>query len=557
MLEAVEDSVMANLVSGRRMVCSLKPAFLAAILAIPGWSEQPPVLDPAQVVRRDLKAGEAHAYSLKLEAGALARLTALQKGIDLVFTAFGPDGKKLVEVDGPTGAYGPETLTLKAAAAGVHTFDIRPLEPGVPPGAYELKVDVLLAPELARKYATVALEAGSLNAMLGTYEVAPKQRVTINPISGLGGVEVGLLLTDLKTRKVRILHPRSATSFFGGETLQGEFPVALEVERLPDGLRIQWKGAPVQTARRLPCRTEEVSFNHGDAELQGTLVLPEGKGPFPAVVYAHGSGPLRRESLYGASFYPMGVAYLSFDKRGTGKSSGDWHKASLEDLAGDVLAGIQYLKARKDIDGARVGVIGISQGGWVGSLAARSKEVNFLVIHSGSGVSVSENIVFEQASFMRGAGLSEAQIREGIAFNRKTGRMATEGRSFEEIRAAFETVKHEPFAGFAFPASLPKDNYNWDWFRKNGDYDPSLILKQVGCPVLWFLGDLDTLVDSPRAKPLLRRALAHNKDVTIKVLPNASHMLLETRPELHGADLGRFVPGFWEVMQAWVKARTR
>jgi alpha-beta hydrolase superfamily lysophospholipase len=533
---------------------------LLVLAGLPGWCEGPPTapLDPAKAVTRELRAGEAHAYALKLEAGALVRVTALQKGIDLVLTAFGPDGKKLVEIDGPSGAYGPETLTLTALAEGVHTFDVRPLEPGVPAGRYELKVDALLAPETARKYAKVALEPRELNRLLGTYEVAPGHRVTLNPISGLGG-EVGLLFTDLKTRTARLLHPRSATSFFAGDSVQGDFPVAMELEMLPEGLRFQWKGGPSKVARRLPCRTEEVSFRNGAVDLRGTLILPEGKGPFPTVVYAHGSGPLRRESLYGASFYPMGVAYFSFDKRGTGQSTGDWRTASLEELAGDVLAGIRCLQARPDIDGSRVGVIGISQGGWVGSIAARSSDVKFMVIHSGSGVSVAENIVHEQRSQMLAAGLSEAQVAAGTDFNRRTGRMATEGRPWEEIHALFEAVKAEPFAGFAFPAALSKENTNWEWFRKNGDVDTGQILKQVRCPVLWFLADLDTQVPTAKSEPRLRQALkeAGNRDGSIKVMKNASHMLLETRPELHGADLGRFVPGFWGVMERWVKLHTR
>lgn len=518
--------------------------------------DPPRPLDPTRPITRDLRAGEVHAYTLALESGARLRLSALQKGVDLVLTAMGPEGNKLAEVDGPTGSYGPETLVLNVPTAGTYTFEVKPLEPEAPTGRYELRVEALLTPQQARRYAEVPLSAKEARPLLGTYEISRGHRVTVNPVSGLGG-EAGLLLTDLKTREARLLHPRSASSFFGGDTLQGDFPAALEVDRTPQGLRIQWKGGPVQEARKLPCRMEEVSFRNGPVELHGTLVLPEGKGPFPAVVYAHGSGPLTRDSLYGATFYPLGVAYLSFDKRGTGHSTGDWRTASLEELASDVLAGIRALKARPDIVGNRIGVIGISQGGWVGSLAARSKDVAFLVAHSGSGMAVAENIVWEQLSQVKAAGLSADQIAKAEAFLRRTGRMATEGKPWEEVHAAYEAVKAEPFAAFAFPAALPKDNYNWAWFRKNGDVDSAVALRQAKCPVLWFFGDLDTQVPTARSEPRLREAFlaAGNRDATIRVMPNASHMLLETRPDLHGADLGRFVPGFWEELEAWVKTR--
>lgn len=275
------------------------------------------------------------------------------------------------------------------------------------------------------------------------------------------------------------------------------------------------------------------------------------------MVYAHGSGPLTRDSLYGASFYPLGIAYFSFDKRGTGQSSGDWRTASLEELAADVLAAITALQARADIVDNRIGVIGISQGGWVGSLAARSPDVAFLMVHAGSGMPVAENIVHEQVSQFRAAELSDEQIRKGEAFLRRTGRMATEGRPWEEIHAEYEAVKAEPFAAFVFPAALPKDNSNWIWFRKNGAVDSAVALQQVRCPILWFLADLDTQVPTSTSAPRLREAFkqAGNRDATLRILPNASHMLLETRPELHGGDLARFVPGFWDELEQWVTIR--
>jgi len=514
-------------------------------------------IDPASPVKRELRAGESHSYSIVLEEGSRLRLTALQRGIDLVLTAYAPDGAKLAEVDGPSGSWGPETVTLNAATPGRYSFEVKPLEPDVAPGRYELRVHRPLPPEPPPTYVEVALGANELRPLLGTYEISSAHRVTLNPISGLGGGEAGLLFTDLESRQTRLLHPRSTTEFFGGESVQGDFPVALEVTRTPEGLRIEWRGAAAQNAKRLPYRTEEIVFRNGDVELAGTLVLPDGKGPFPAVVYAHGSGALTRDSLYGATFYPLGIAYLAFDKRGTGQSSGDWRTASLEELAADVVAGIQLLKSRPDIVGNRIGVIGISQGGWVGSLAARSKDVAFLVEHSGSGMPVAENIVHEQRSQLIAAELSADQIRKGEEFLRRTGLMATEGKPWEQIHAEYEKVKAEPFAAFAFPAALPKDNSNWEWFRKNGAIDSAKALEQVHCPILWFLGDLDTQVPTSKSATRLREAFrkAGNRDATLRILPSASHMLLETRPELHGGDLGRFVPGFWDELERWVNAR--
>jgi dienelactone hydrolase len=75
------------------------------------------------------------------------------------------------------------------------------------------------------------------------------------------------------------------------------------------------------------------------------------------------------------------------DKRGVGGSTGDWNMASFDDLAGDVVAAVEYVKTRSDIDPKRIGLLGVSQAGWIMPLAAvRSKDIAFLISISGAGV---------------------------------------------------------------------------------------------------------------------------------------------------------------------------
>ena len=82
-----------------------------------------------------------------------------------------------------------------------------------------------------------------------------------------------------------------------------------------------------------------------------------------------------------------GVAVLGYDKRGVGGSTGDWNTASFDDLAGDAVAAFEYLKTRSDIDRAQIGLLGVSQAGWIMPLAAvRAKDFGFLISISGAGV---------------------------------------------------------------------------------------------------------------------------------------------------------------------------
>ncbi|MGD9093204.1 MAG: alpha/beta hydrolase, partial [Anaerolineales bacterium] len=114
-----------------------------------------------------------------------------------------------------------------------------------------------------------------------------------------------------------------------------------------------------------PYRREEVSFKSGPVKLSGTLFLPNGEGPFPAVSLLHGAGAAERHfyRIYAAYFARSGIAALVYDKRGSGKSSYTGIEPSLEDLAGDATASLAYLASHPAIDPRAVGVWGLSQGG--------------------------------------------------------------------------------------------------------------------------------------------------------------------------------------------------
>src|SRR6266849_6497704 len=134
----------------------------------------------------------------------------------------------------------------------------------------------------------------------------------------------------------------------------------------------------------------EVDFKNGDTTLAGRLLIPITDGAHPAIVIIHGSGPDEGSEyrVYAEQFARAGIAALIYDKRGSGKSSGDWRHLTLEDLTGDALAAVRYLKSRPEINPRQIGLWGISQGSWIVALAAsRSKDVAFVITVAGDGVS--------------------------------------------------------------------------------------------------------------------------------------------------------------------------
>jgi len=146
---------------------------------------------------------------------------------------------------------------------------------------------------------------------------------------------------------------------------------------------------------------QEVDFQNGDLDLAGMVFLPEGDGPYPTAVIIHGSGTSRRDSKWyltiAEHLIENGIAVLLPDKRGSEKSGGEWRGASFEDLAGDTLSAVEFVKTQEDFIANGIGLIGMSQGGWIAPLAAsQSEDIAFVVNISGAGVTTDEQLLFEE-----------------------------------------------------------------------------------------------------------------------------------------------------------------
>src|SRR5271155_5356432 len=189
-------------------------------------------------------------------------------------------------------------------------------------------------------------------------------------------------------------------------------------------------------------REESVRFSSANITLAGTLVLPAGAAPRPAVVLFHGSGPQSRDLFTARWFGEQGFAALAYDKRGVGESGGDFRTVPFMDLCDDGLAAIAYLKSRTGIDPKRIGVWGLSQGGWLGPLAAsRSADVSWVIAVSGPGVSPGEQMIFYYAEELRAKGLSESDVREASALRRKVWTYAESGVGYESAKAELERAR--------------------------------------------------------------------------------------------------------------------
>jgi len=154
----------------------------------------------------------------------------------------------------------------------------------------------------------------------------------------------------------------------------------------------------------------EVNFNNGELQLAGMMFLPEAEKPYPVVVIIHGSGTSRRESKWYLTItkhlIENGIAVLLPDKRGSVKSEGEWRGASFEELAGDTLSAVEYVKNQDQFEYSIIGLVGMSQGGWIAPLAAsKSESLAFVVSMSGAGVTTDEQLLFEEVNNIAGMGV--------------------------------------------------------------------------------------------------------------------------------------------------------
>ena len=243
--------------------------------------------------------------------------------------------------------------------------------------------------------------ARPFDAYAGNYRVAGDRIIGINPFIMDDKTSV-MLIADYSSGVVRRLFPVTASEFVMGAGFNAPEPAELKVRFELDergnatSMSLQQAAGSQSVAERVALKREEVSFKGIDAQLAGTLILPPTKGPHPAIVLLHGSGPLTRYSFgpYPNFFSSLGLAVLIYDKRGTGNSTGLRLDASTgvamrdsqypDELAGDALAALRFLQQRDDIDPKRIGFWGSSEGGMLTTqVAARSQEVAFAINSSG------------------------------------------------------------------------------------------------------------------------------------------------------------------------------
>ena len=279
----------------------------------------------------------------------------------------------------------------------------------------------------------------------------------------------------------------------------------------------------------------DLNFQTAAGTLSGSLFLPVGDGPFPAVVFLAGSGDEsyltgwegERRSWFWpelqAWFAERGQAVYVFDKPGIGRSEGDWRRQNFDDRAANALAAVQMLRSHSEIKSSNIGVLGHSQGGWIAVMAAaRGPEaVAYVISLAGPSISVRQQIIEDtvnrwQCDQRRAVGLRQAGLAMMISTMGAVGRVAPAGYLSRIVR-----------------------------------YDPAGDLAAMTQPMLALFASNDIMVmpetNIPRLEQYFGRDRA-NRQLHVETIQELDHFFREGAFCLGDSRAQTFAASFWEAM---------
>lgn len=454
---------------------------------------------------------------------------------------------------------------VKQTADGLH-FEI-------PVGARKAVFDVRLAGDtISGNYAYDASKgtfgltrvANVTIAMLekyyGAYRVSPDRVISI--LRGWNYART-LNYVDYKTGRVGTLWASSETEFFSGDGLAVSFPATLRVSFEKDAsgkvrsLLWQTTNEANLTAQRIEFTEERITFNNGDIKIGGTLILPATRGRHPVVIVTPGDYGTNRNQLrlWAHHYASLGIAALIFDSRGAGDSTGSVNTGSFSDLANDVLAIVQSLKTREDINPKQIGLFGFSNSTFTVTLASsRSTDVSFLILQSLVGVVGWKQESFRAETQLRADNFPESIVKQGADFMRLKFNVARSGEGWEQLQAVMEKARGERWLAYTNPPN------NVERLKQRYEtvmtYDPVPAIENLHIPVLALWGDRDTFLPVPETVAAFKRAMAKagNKNYVVRVYPNATHSLLESNTDRTstGGKEKNYIPGLWKMKTDWL-----
>lgn len=306
---------------------------------------------------------------------------------------------------------------------------------------------------------------------------------------------------------------------------------------------------------------EEKVFLSAGAKLSGTLYLPRGGKALGAVVVTHAASlPLRDQPLYRhlKEMLPsLGMAVFVYDRRGSGKSGGDLKTSDYTLLADDAVAAVRTLAADPRIDPRRIGIWGLSQGGWLSLLAAsRSPQVAFAVSIAAPMVTPDVQMIFLTANILRVNGYSQADIDQAVATRKAVDDYMRGKVDRAAAQHALDAAKVKPWFKLIYMSETVGDRATSRW-RKEIEHDPVRTLDKVSVPVLMMYGAGDPVVPVATSVDHLRAVAGKHPNIEVAVIAGADHHMEVSVDPKTQLDTTRFnerpeAPEYFATLASWL-----
>lgn len=334
-----------------------------------------------------------------------------------------------------------------------------------------------------------------------------------------------------------------------GTFTQGGFTTKLLLSR--QAVMIKKANRPQEPKRPFSYTETEVKFENSieKFQLSGTLTLPQGEGPFPAVILVSGSGPQdRNEEILGhkpfwiiADFLTnQGFAVLRYDDRGTAQSKGIFASATSIELATDAESALDFMRNNPKIKKDKICIAGHSEGAVIAvMLAAKRKDIHSVILLAGPAIPGGELLLKQQFLINKASGVSEKMNKSMQRFNREIYKIVVEEKTLQTARPIIEkkisqslkNTKDKDLIGYSSKEALIQESVNQlcnPWMFYFIKYDPKSDLEKVKCHVLALNGSKDLQVPPKENLSAMEMHIPKSsKSLVFKELACLNHLFQE------------------------------